>query len=277
MDPVCKSLWFIETHLGGDLSLADIAASSGISRFQLLRAFGAATGHSVMRYVRGRRLTEAARALGDGAPDILGVALAAGYGSHEAFSRAFREQFGCTPDSLRDGRDLGNLQLVEPIRMDDSLIVTLQPPRFEHGRALLVAGIGERYTFETNQGIPLQWQRFAPHLGSIPGQLGTLAYGVCCNPDGAGNFEYICGVEVAGFDDLPATFRRLRIPAHRYIVFTHSGHIAAIRATWYTIMNHWLPGSGHTIADAPDFERYDDRFDARHGTGAVEIWLPLQH
>jgi AraC family transcriptional regulator len=47
-----------------------------------------------MRYVRGRRLTEAAKVLSDGAPDILTVALDAGYGSHEAFTRAFRDQFG---------------------------------------------------------------------------------------------------------------------------------------------------------------------------------------
>jgi hypothetical protein len=35
------------------------------------RAFGLATGHSVMQFARGRRLTEAARSLARGAPDIL--------------------------------------------------------------------------------------------------------------------------------------------------------------------------------------------------------------
>jgi AraC family transcriptional regulator len=76
--PVGKALWFIETRLASVLSLADIAANSGVSRFHLLRAFGVATGQSVMRYVRARRLSEAARRLADGAPDILTVALNAG-------------------------------------------------------------------------------------------------------------------------------------------------------------------------------------------------------
>jgi len=88
--PVGKALWFIEVHLANELSLADIAAASGVSRYNLLRAFGIATGQSVMRYVRGRRLTEAARHLVAGAPDILTVALGAAYGSHESFTRAFR-------------------------------------------------------------------------------------------------------------------------------------------------------------------------------------------
>jgi AraC family transcriptional regulator len=276
MNPVGKALWFIEAHLGTDASLADIAVTSGVSRYQLLRAFGTATGHSVMRYVRGRRLSEAARVLAAGAPDILTVALDTGYGSHEAFTRAFRDQFGLTPETVRGRRCLDNLPLVEAIRMDESLIVELNPPRFETGRTLLVAGLGERYSFETNHGIPLQWQRFMPYIGNIPGQVGNVTYGVCCNSDGAGNFEYIAGVEVSNFDELPAELRRVRIPAQRYAVFTHRDHISTMRATVYTIWNKWLPTLGHEVADAPDFERYDARFDPRSGTGEVEIWLPLK-
>jgi AraC family transcriptional regulator len=235
-----------------------------------------ATGQSVMRYVRGRRLTEAARCLAAGAPDILTVALDAGYGSHEAFTRAFRDQFGLTPETVRMQRHLDNITLVEPIRMDESLNIELEPPRLKHGRALLIAGLGDRYTFETNHGIPRQWERFRPYIGNIPWQVGQTAYGVCCNSDGAGNFDYIAGVEVSSFDDLPEGFSRVRIPAQRYAVFSHREHISLMRATIYTIWNKWLPTSGHTHADAPDFELYDERFDPQTGTGTVEIWLPVR-
>lgn len=276
MHPVAKALWFIESRPDGDISLAEIAAFSGVSRYHLLRAFGVATGHSVMRYVRGRRLTTAARRLAAGAPDILSVALDAGYGSHEAFTRAFRDQFGLTPEMVRAQHHLANIELLEPIRMDDALIVELEPPRFEDGRTLLIAGLGERYRFETNHGIPQQWRRFLSYLGNIPGQIGAVAYGVCCNGDGDGNFDYIAGVEVTSFDDMPPEFSRVRIPEQRYAVFSHRDHIATMRATVYTIWNKWLPASGHAHADAPDFERYDERFDARTGSGTVEIWLPIK-
>src|SRR5665811_2453814 len=101
MYPAQKALWFIESHLADELTLDEIAAIGGVSRFHMVRAFAAATGLSVMRYVRARRLTEAARALAGGAPDILSLALEADYGSHEAFTRAFRDQFGITPEALR--------------------------------------------------------------------------------------------------------------------------------------------------------------------------------
>ena len=121
MDTVGKAIWFIETHFSGDISLDDVAKAAGVSRFCVVRAFSFATGRSVMGYVRGRRLTEAARSLANGAPDILTVALDAGYGSHEAFTRAFRDQFGLTPETVRAQQHLGNLELVNPIKLDELL------------------------------------------------------------------------------------------------------------------------------------------------------------
>jgi AraC family transcriptional regulator len=165
---------------------------------------------------------------------------------------------------------------MEAIKMDETLLANLEPPRFENLKTLLIAGLGERYTAETCANIPAQWQRFAPHIGHIPGQVGRTAYGVICNTDDAGNTEYISGVEVADFSRLPAEFARLRIPEHRYAVFAHRDHIAAIRRTWFTIWNKWLPESGHQVAEAPEFERYGEEFDPRTGTGGLEIWIPIQ-
>ena len=101
MNPVAKALWFIESHFAQEVTLVEVSDVAGVSRFHMARAFGMTTGCSVMRYVRGRRLSEAARTLAKGAPDIIGVALDAGYGSHEAFTRAFRDQFGLTPEMVR--------------------------------------------------------------------------------------------------------------------------------------------------------------------------------
>ena len=277
MNPAQKALWYIESHLADPLSLEEIAGVGGVSRFHLVRAFAAATGLSVMRYVRARRLSEAARALADGAPDILGVALDADYGSHEAFTRAFRDHFGVTPETVRAASRLDNLKLQEPIVMDSTLTDKLQPPRFETGKPLLVAGISERCTHENGgAGIPNQWQRFHQKVGDIPDRVGQVAYGVCCNGDDSGNFDYIAGVEVSDFSDLPREFSRVRIPEQRYAIFTHRDHISSIRRTVNTIWNHWLPASGLKAADAPNFERYDTNFDPLTGNGGLEIWIPVK-
>lgn len=276
MDVVDRAVWFVESRFRDDIGLADIAQAAGVSRHHLTRAFAAASGRSLMRYVRARRLSEAARRLAEGAPDILDVALEAGYGSHEAFTRAFRDQFGQTPETVRARRSLDGLELVEAVRMSDTMFTDLEAPRFETCRAFLVAGLGERYTFETNAGIPDQWQRFAPLIGSLPGEVPGATYGLCRSGDDEGSYEYVCGVEVTNFAGLPPELQRVRVPAQRYAVFTHRGHISTIRRSHNTIWNRWLPASGHEVADAPNFEKYGPGFDPATGDGGLEIWIPIQ-
>jgi AraC family transcriptional regulator len=276
MNPAQKALWYIESHLADALTLDEIAGIAGVSRFHLVRAFGAATGWSVMRYVRARRLSEAARALARGAPDILKLALDADYGSHEAFSRAFRDHFAVTPETVRAAMCLDHLKLQEPILMDSTLIDNLAAPRFETAKAFLVAGVGERFSHENGAGIPALWQRFHQEVVHIPGSIGQVAYGVCCNGDDAGNFDYIAGVEVSDFSDLPRQFSKVRIPEQRYAVFAQREHISTIRRAVNAIWNDWLPSSGFKIADAPNFERYDENFDPATGNGGFEIWVPVK-
>jgi AraC family transcriptional regulator len=279
MDAVKKALWYIESHSAGPLTLGDVAAASGLSRFHLSRVFPEVTGHSVFGYLRGRRLTEAARLLVDGAPDILSVALDAGYGSHEAFTRAFRDVLGLTPEEVRARRSLDDLPLLEAIRMSDLPVIELAPPTFRDLGAKLIAGLRQYYTYEARGGIPQQWQRLTPWFGNIPDGVGNSSYGVCTSVAGDDNgFDYTCGVEVSSLDELPEGFAGMRLPARRYAVFWHGGHISTIGATCGAIFSQWLPSSDLTTAEGPlmMIEHYDQRFDPKTGNGGAEILIPLQ-
>lgn len=276
MNPAQRALWYIESHLAEPMTLDEIAAIAGVSRFHMVRAFAAATGLSVMRYVRARRLSEAARSLAKGAPNILSLALEADYGSHEAFTRAFRDQFGMTPEAVRAATCVKQLKLQEPILMDSTISDNLKAPRFETAKAFLVAGLAERIACDNGAIIPGMWARFHQEVADIPERVGNVAYGVCCNGDDSGNFDYIAGVEVADFSDLPRGLGRIRIPEQRYAVFTHTDHVASVRRTVNAIWNQWLPSSGLKAADAPNFERYDEKFDPVTGNGGFEIWIPVR-
>jgi len=276
MNAIEKALWFIESHFAGEIVLEDLAQAGGVSRFHMTRAFGAATGLSIMRYVRGRRLSEAAKALSNGAPDILSVALDSGYGSHEAFTRAFRDEFGITPETVRSQGHLEKINLVGPIKLDETLRIPLESPRFVSHQRFFVAGLGERYTCETSAAIPSQWQRFLPQMDLIPTHPGGTTYGVCSHCDDQGEFDYVCGVEVDDSIRLPADWSRVDIPAQRYAVFSQQEHISTIRSTWSTLWNDWLPVSGYEAIEAPNFERYGNDFDSVTGRGGFEIWLPVK-
>lgn len=280
MDAVKKAIWYIESHSAGPLTLGDVAKASGLSRFHLSRVFPEATGHAVFAYLRGRRLTEAARLLADGAPDILSVALDAGYGSHEAFTRAFRDFLGLTPEEVRAAGTLDQLPLLEAIRMSDLPTIELAAPTIRDADPLLMAGIRQYFAYDARAGIPALWQRFNQHFGHIPGAIGTSAYGICTNaaPDDQNGFDYTCAVAVRSLDDLPEGFVGMRIPARRFAVFWHSDHISRIGSTCAAIFSDWLPNSGQEPADGPLMllEHYDDRFDPRTGLGGVEVWVPIR-
>ncbi|MBV8193163.1 MAG: AraC family transcriptional regulator [Alphaproteobacteria bacterium] len=149
-------------------------------------------------------------------------------------------------------------------------------PRFENGRAMLIAGLGGRYGNENRAEIPMLWQHFGPrYFGRTPGQVDRKTYGVCSNFDAAGSLDYLAGVEVSSFEDLPAELTQLRIGPHRYAIFAHGGHISAIGRTWMDIFEKWLPKSGYELAAAPSFECYGEAFDPEVAIGNVEIWLAI--
>jgi AraC family transcriptional regulator len=155
-------------------------------------------------------------------------------------------------------------------------VTKLEPPRFEQGKALLIAGIGARYRCDNKTGIPAQWQRFLPYLGHIPDQVGDAAYGVVHNVDGAGNMEYLCGAEVRDFTHTPDELSTLRIPPQRYAIFKHRDHISTISGTLAAIWDQWLPRSGHEVVDAPTLEVYGPEFNSRTGQGGLEVWVPIK-
>jgi AraC family transcriptional regulator len=150
----------------------------------------------------------------------------------------------------------------------------LELPRIVDAPQRLVAGFGEHYGHTSIDGIPTLWQRFGPHIGRVPNQVGHASLGLSYNVDQAG-FDYLAGVEVsdkAGIDD---SYHIVEVPAGRYAVFRHSGHVSGIRQTCEQIWRDWLPSSGKQFAPTPMFEYYGKEFDPQTVSGVVEIWCPL--
>jgi AraC family transcriptional regulator len=92
---------YIRAHISEPLNREILAEVAGFSVPHFHRVFTAHVGESAIGYVRRVRLERAARKLRMGAVDITEVALAAGYDTHAAFSKAFKQQFGLSPSEFR--------------------------------------------------------------------------------------------------------------------------------------------------------------------------------
>ena len=167
-------------------------------------------------------------------------------------------------------------------KMQQSASASLEPPRVENGKALLIAGLRQHYTSQTMSNIPAQWQRFAPHIGQIPGQIGQDAYGVCFElSESGGGVDYLTGVEVLSSSALPVGFVTVGIPAQKYAVFSHREHVSKLWNTLDSIAKEWRPEWGqpsrHSGSETPAFfERYTEEFNPQSGMGGIEVWVPIR-
>ena len=154
-------------------------------------------------------------------------------------------------------------------------------PRIIEDAGFKVIGVSEEFDQDTTAGIPKLWQRFCPQ--NVPHMIGCRSFGICEPKDeasGGGQFIYTAAVEVSSIDDVPQGMVGKQIPAQKYAVFTYriipedmqGGLKATLRFIWGT----WLPRSDFRSANAPDFELYDDRFDATKMAGEFDIYIPVE-
>jgi AraC family transcriptional regulator len=232
-----KALFVIERNLHRDLTLDQIARYCDVTRFHLAHAFGESTGLPVMEYLRGRRLTEAAYALASGADDILTVALDSRYASHEAFSRAFKAQFGKTPEEVRNSESIEGLKLVDAIRHLESKAMRLKEPRIHKDGELLFVGLSEHVPYKDMQNIAGQWERFmSGPYGEIDHKVAEPPVGITTGSNDDG-IEYVCAAGVTKFGPVSKNCIKLKLPPTTYVVFAHDDHVTRLRETYEAIWN----------------------------------------
>ena len=258
---IVRAVDFIEAHLHEPFDLDQVADAAGLSQYHLHRLFRAAVGESLRGYVRKRRLSEAAHELRHSRAPILELALRAGFGSQEAFTRAFRAHFGAPPGRYRHGDGL-QLGLQRPtlggIRHRHRGVS--REPRLAHrDGGEIVVGWGVAVDFDDDAPIVALWEQVTEHLGDGARGCGPLV-GVtgAAHPDVPVTrkrpMAYVAGrFEEAGPDALPAPIR-WEIPAGRYAVFEHHGPLEHVTDTVSYAWATWLPQSAFAKSGRPDLE-----------------------
>jgi AraC family transcriptional regulator len=152
----------------------------------------------------------------------------------------------------------------------------MAPPRFVDGPAITIAGLAETHDRMKPEGIPAQWQRFNHYIGHIPDADPEAAFGVLTGVfEDTDTFGCLTGLEVRTTSSLQPELTAMTIPAQRYAIFTHTGHVSTMRTSVNTVFNRWLPELKTEGGYFPSFiERYGMAFDPETGTGDVELWVP---
>lgn len=280
----------IDEHIDQPLDLARLARVAHFSEFHFHRLFAAWMGETLGEYLRRRRLEVAAlRLVAQPRLTVLAAALSVGWGSGEAFARAFRARFGCSASQWRQqmrkpgqaDRNPGQVPMRAPAEHGGSIhdreepIMTVQlidraPVRIAYLRHVGAYG-APIHDFWMNQVAP--WM-------AANTLFGRPRYGISHDDPSITAPEqcrYDAGVEVdAQFVPGPGVFTTT-LPGGRYASLAFDGTSEQINAAWRHLLRDWLGGSGLQLDARPCFEHYpiDARYDSASGAFSCNIVVPV--
>ncbi|MFJ2770381.1 helix-turn-helix domain-containing protein [Streptomyces sp. NPDC087300] len=287
LDRLNQAMEDIERQLTEVVDVAALARTAATSEYHLRRMFSALAGMPLSEYVRRRRLTLAgAEVLADREP-LLEIAVRYGYGSGEAFARAFRAMHGVGPgEARRDGA-----ALVSQARLSFRLTVegsSSMRYRVVDKPDFTVVGPMARVPLVhagPNQSI-IDFVR-----GIAPGTMEALAklsdqepHGIVsvCDDMDPGRAEgteldYYQGVVTAARDPraLPGGSAVLAVPAGTWAVFATSGPAPeAIQYLWRDVFMEWFPANPYRSRPGPEILR--TTMSADGADADAELWLPVE-
>ena len=274
----------VERSAGEELDIAAFAHGQGTTEYHLRRMFSALAGMPLSEYVRRRRMTLAGAELAAGAPNVLDVAVRHGYGSIEAFGRAFRAVHGIGPaDARREGGPLRTqptlrfrLSVEGSIPMDVTITTTPE---------LVLVGHAAR--------VPLIHEGANPHIqahiASIPPQehsrlkqlndtepRGILAVTADVAPDAPEGTEltYLHGVSLRPTTPVPTDLDVLRVEPGAWAVFAATGPFPeTLQSLWAATATEWFPSNPWRLRPGPSIVRYLE-FTGTHAS--CELWLAIE-
>ncbi|WP_330328909.1 AraC family transcriptional regulator [Streptomyces sp. NBC_00536] len=105
---VAAAVALIEARLGQPLTVPEIAAAAGVSHNHLTRLFRAATGETVVGYIRARRMERARHFLQATTLSIPAVAASVGIPDLQVFNKACRRALGASPRGIRGAQPVSH-------------------------------------------------------------------------------------------------------------------------------------------------------------------------
>ena len=289
-----RVLSHIESKPDDPPGLEELAEVACFSPYHFHRIFKAMTGESVAAYVRRLRLAHAAQGLSYTRRSVTDIALAAGYDSVDAFTRAFRACFGASPSAYRKAggsisaarlRDVGAELFYH--RKPEVARVDVQIKKFS---PLTVAAM--RHTGPYME-CGSSWERFCKALaahGIDPAQV-KGAYSVShddpdVTPADKCRMELCVELPDGLFPESPEV-RKLTAETEVYLrtlggegdyaVALIKGPYELLHPAYRSLYGEWLPRSGREPDASPGFEAYLNCPDTVAPEDILtEIYIPLR-
>jgi AraC family transcriptional regulator len=282
-----QALAYIEDTLAGEIDMRRVERLALCSEYHFRRMFSFLAGIPLSEYIRRRRLTLAAADLLHSDARVIDLAVKYGYGSADAFTRAFAALHGLTPSEARQtGRTLKAFP-----RMTFQMTIkgaSEMNYRIVEKEEFAIVGLMRR--------VPLIYEGVNPHIAALASELNeeliaTLKGLSNVEPRGmisastnfsegradGGELDHYIGVATKSptTGDTPEGLARLDVPALTWAVFEAVGPFPqTLQNIWGRIYSEWFPSSGYEAVAGPEM-LWNENKDMDSPTYRSEIWIPV--
>lgn len=279
----------IETNLAEDVNVLGLADTFNMSPWHFQRTFKSLIGDTLGGYVRGRRLSRAAKLLMDSDQSIIDIAFGVGFSSHEAFTRSFKAYFNQSPKAFRNDRP--------PVSLQEKPLLTSE--LFEHlakgmEQEPIIADLPSRFLVGFDTAIPSPfvsnedycdllyepWTNLLKYENKIKHRINGQYYGLMLSPSGnfiESNLSYVAGAAVSVPDDDLSEMFSFTFPAQKVAMFeVFAGTENNLARTIDYIYGYWLPNSGYTRGRGNDYEFFENVEDFSNPNLRSKYILPIE-
>ncbi|MER5712731.1 AraC family transcriptional regulator [Streptomyces sp. NPDC042898] len=274
----------LEAEARCEVDIAEVARIAMTSEYHFRRLFSALAGMPLSVYVRRRRMTLAGAEVLGGERTLLDVAVRYGYGSGEAFARAFRSVHGIGPG---EARRTGATLTAQP-RMSFRVVVegsTAMRYRIVEKEAFRVVGKKARVPL-VHEGVNAA---AAAHVESLDvqaivrmkeladeepkGVLSAVTHLTDSREEGA-EVDYWIGV-ATGPETAAEELDALDVAAGTWAVFdNHGPYPSALQELWRDVFTQWFPSNPYASRPGPELLLTQP---VEIGTETdSQLWIPVE-
>ncbi|MFH8465280.1 GyrI-like domain-containing protein [Streptomyces sp. NPDC017991] len=283
-----EALEHIESRLDQPIEVTELARIAVTSEYHFRRLFSALAGLPLSEYVRRRRLTVAGAEVLAGERTLLEIAVRYGYGSGEAFARAFRAVHGVGPG---EARSTGATLTSQP-RLSFRLVIEgsssmryriVRKEEFQVvGKRIRVPLVHEGMNPEIVtfiRGLAPETVRQIAAQSELSGQEPRGIVGVSDNLDPSRaegtELDYYHAVVTGTGPPVPEDLDSLTVPPGTWAVFESSGPFPlALQHMWRDVFTQWFPSNPYRSRPGPEILRTHLSPDATQAD--AELWIPVE-
>ncbi|WP_066903206.1 AraC family transcriptional regulator [Millisia brevis] len=284
MERLNEAMALVERQLEGEVDVRRASRIALMSEHHFRRMFSALAGISLSEYVRRRRMTIAAASVVSGAEPLQDIAVRFGYGSADAFSRAFRNVHGVGPERARRPGVVLRSQprLIFTITIEGS---TTMEYRIVEKNEFTLAGLRTRIPLIYEGVNPTaahfveqideeQWARIADLSDQEP--VGVLSVHNAISESRTEGTELDYYVAAATNKSVADGFDTLTVPASSWLVLESSGAFpVALQELWPKAFREWFPANPYQSIPGPEMV-VTEYTDDEQTHGRYELWLPVE-